>query len=159
MLKRSFAEFHAQKAQPETLTALEKGYAALQRLQKQRFPESMFGTLKEDIVEYHKVTQVIDTLNKEIQVLVRIPSAFSHSNPLLLTQRSLSTGFIGPGFDSKGDFEGQLGTWWIAVSTELHWILLMYSRSCLCARSFPKQSDTLVASLYMIIRICETVLA
>ena len=80
MLKRSFAEFHAQKAQPGTLIALEKGYAALKNLQRQRFPEAMFGTTKEDIVEYHKVTQVIETLTKDVQVL----STFSQYSVFLV---------------------------------------------------------------------------
>jgi hypothetical protein len=44
MLKRSFAEFRSQRAQPELLEALEKGQAALARLRSRPWPVSPLGT-------------------------------------------------------------------------------------------------------------------
>lgn len=44
MLRRSFAEFHAQRAQPELLQALEKGQAALARLHARPWPVSPLET-------------------------------------------------------------------------------------------------------------------
>lgn len=67
MLKRSFAEFHAQKAQPEALSALKKGQSALGRLQQKAFPESAFGTTKAEVEEFHAVTMAIKDLS-EVQV-------------------------------------------------------------------------------------------
>lgn len=68
MLKRSFAEFHAQKAQPESLEALEKGQAALSRVRAQPFPKAMLGTSKEDIMDYHNITRDIEDLSQDLQV-------------------------------------------------------------------------------------------
>lgn len=44
MLKRSFAEFRSQRAQPELLEALEKGQAALARLRSRPWPVSPLAT-------------------------------------------------------------------------------------------------------------------
>ena len=68
MLKRSFAEFHAQKAQPESLEAMGKGQAALARVRAQPFPAALLGTSKEEVVDYHNITQDIDDISKELQV-------------------------------------------------------------------------------------------
>lgn len=46
MLKRSFAEFHAQRAHPELLQALEKGQAALARLRARPWPASPLATAR-----------------------------------------------------------------------------------------------------------------
>ena len=70
MLKRSFAEFHAQKAQPESLEAIEKGQAALARLRGQAFPEPLLGSTREDVVDYHNITQDIEDISKELQVFI-----------------------------------------------------------------------------------------
>ena len=68
MLKRSFAEFHAQKAQPEAISALKKGQTSLQQLQEAAFPEACFGTTKTDVQEFHSITMAIDELSTEFQV-------------------------------------------------------------------------------------------
>lgn len=68
MLKRSFAEFHAQKAQPESLAAIEKGQAALAKIRAQPFPQAFQGTTKQDVIDYHNITQDIDDLSRELQV-------------------------------------------------------------------------------------------
>lgn len=70
MLKRSFAEFHAQKAQPESLEAMEKGQAALARVRAQPFPDSLLGTTREDVTDYHNITQDIEDISKELQVTI-----------------------------------------------------------------------------------------
>ena len=44
MLKRSFAEFHAQRAQPELLAALERGQGALAALRARPWPASPLAT-------------------------------------------------------------------------------------------------------------------
>ena len=68
MLKRSFAEFHAQKAQPESLAAIERGQSALARVRAQTFPSAFRGTTKQDVLDYFLITQDIDDLSKELQV-------------------------------------------------------------------------------------------
>ena len=68
MLKRSFAEFHAQKAQPESLEAVEKGQAALASVRAQPFPEAFLGSTKQDVMDYHHITEDIDDLSKDLQV-------------------------------------------------------------------------------------------
>ena len=67
MLKRSFAEFHAQRAQPETLLAVEKGQAALAAVRARPFPEAFMGTTREDVREFHNVTADIDRLSEGVQ--------------------------------------------------------------------------------------------
>ncbi len=44
MLKRSFAEFHAQRGQPEQQEALRRGTEALRRLRARPWPLSPLGT-------------------------------------------------------------------------------------------------------------------
>ena len=67
MLKRSFAEFHAQRAQPETLLAVEKGQAALAAVRARPFPEAFMGTSRADVREFHNVTAEINRLSEEVQ--------------------------------------------------------------------------------------------
>lgn len=76
MLKRSFAEFHAQKAQPESLLAMEKGQAALAKIRAKSFPQAFMGTTRDDIRQYHYISQDIDDLSLELQVRPAICDAF-----------------------------------------------------------------------------------
>lgn len=46
MLKRSFAEFHAQRSAPGLAEALAKGRAALQRLNARPWPASPLGVAR-----------------------------------------------------------------------------------------------------------------
>ncbi|KAL4444150.1 hypothetical protein ABPG75_011887 [Micractinium tetrahymenae] len=66
MLKRSFAEFHAQRAQPELLQALERGQAALARLRARPWPMSPLGTTQEEMEGYCRLCMDIERLDARL---------------------------------------------------------------------------------------------
>ena len=68
MLKRSFAEFHAQRAAPEALEALQKGQERLSQLRARPWPHSFQGTSRQDVEQYHSVGRRIEELSGELQV-------------------------------------------------------------------------------------------
>ena len=68
MLKRSFAEFHAQRAAPDALEALQKGRARLDELRGHPWPASLLGTRREEVARYHALSQRIEALTVELQV-------------------------------------------------------------------------------------------
>ena len=68
MLKRSFAEFHAQRAAPEALEALQAGQERLAQLRARPWPHSFLGTSRRDVEEYHSVGRRIEALSSELQV-------------------------------------------------------------------------------------------
>lgn len=67
MLKRSFAEFHAQKAQPGMVETLQKGQEALRRLRHRPWPLSPQGTTREEVEEYAKASIAVEDLSKRLQ--------------------------------------------------------------------------------------------
>lgn len=70
MMKRSFAEFHAQKAIPDGLVAIKKGEAALRRLRNRTWPASPLGTTREEVVEYVDMAMAADALGQQVQRVV-----------------------------------------------------------------------------------------
>lgn len=68
MLKRSFAEFHAQRAAPEALEALQQGQRRLAQLRAQPWPGSPLGTGRQEVEEYHRLNMRIEELSCELQV-------------------------------------------------------------------------------------------
>ena len=72
MLKRSFLEFHAQKAAPEALIAVEKGRAALARLRARPWPASAAGATRDEVERYCEVGARIEELSAELQVRWRL---------------------------------------------------------------------------------------
>ena len=68
MLKRSFLEFHAQKAAPEALVALEKGRAALARLRARPWPTSAGGATRAEVEQYCELSTRIEELSAQLQV-------------------------------------------------------------------------------------------
>jgi antiviral helicase SKI2 len=68
MLKRSFLEFHAQKAAPEALIAVEKGHAALARLRARTWPVSAAGATRAEVEQYCEMSARIEELSAELQV-------------------------------------------------------------------------------------------
>ena len=70
MLKRSFAEFHAQKREPELMKVLEAGQRALRRLRAQPWPRSPLGTTREDLERYYKICAEIEDLGSSIEAEV-----------------------------------------------------------------------------------------
>ena len=68
MLKRSFAEFRAQRAAPELLQALEKGQARLAQLRARPWPAGLHGTTREEVEQYHDLTRRIEALSTDLQV-------------------------------------------------------------------------------------------
>lgn len=73
MLKRSFAEFHAQRAAPDALVALQKGQERLAALRARPWPDSLLGTGREEVERYHALSQRIEDLSLELQVLLLLP--------------------------------------------------------------------------------------
>jgi len=97
MLKRSFAEFHAQKAQPESRLALERGQKALAAVKARPLPEAMLGTTREDVRQFHNISQDIRDLSDDVQVTPPPPPptythhpAPPHQSRLLHSRRSAS---------------------------------------------------------------------
>ncbi len=68
MLKRSFAEFHAQRAAPEVLEALQRGRERLAQLHARPWPSSPLGTTRADVERYHSINARIEALSSKIQV-------------------------------------------------------------------------------------------
>jgi len=68
MLKRSFLEFHAQKAAPEALVALQKGRDALARLRSRPWPASLSGSTRPEVEDYCSACARIEDLTAELQV-------------------------------------------------------------------------------------------
>lgn len=67
MLKRSFAEFHAQRSHPEALQKLAEGTSLLQALRGKPWPHSAQGTSQQDVEEYYRISQHIQSLSSHIQ--------------------------------------------------------------------------------------------
>lgn len=72
MLKRSFAEFHAQRAAPEAREALAAGKAALAALRARPWPPSRRGTPRNEVERYWALTQRIEALDALLQVCRRL---------------------------------------------------------------------------------------
>lgn len=68
MLKRSFAEFHAQRSQPEKLLALTKGQRALEGYKSAPWPSCLLGCSKEELQEYYSLSARIQELTSALQV-------------------------------------------------------------------------------------------
>ncbi len=69
MLKRSFAEFHAQRAAPEALEGLRAGQLRLAALLMRPWPSSFLGTSREAVERYFGLSQRIEALSVELQVI------------------------------------------------------------------------------------------
>ena len=67
MLKRSFAEFHAQRSHPEALQKLAEGKARLETLRAKPWPSSPHATSQQDVEEYYHLSQHIQALTNHIQ--------------------------------------------------------------------------------------------
>lgn len=62
MMRRSFAEHHAQRAAPEAAAALARGRAALARLRARPWPASPLGTRREEVEEYAELSERAEAL-------------------------------------------------------------------------------------------------
>ena len=85
MLKRSFAEFHAQRAAPEALEALQQGQRRLAQLRARPWPGSPLGTGRQEVEEYHRLNMRIEELSRELQVRPWPLSALIDPKPVLCT--------------------------------------------------------------------------
>lgn len=72
MLKRSFAEHHAQKAQPGNIAQVEKAEHAIQGLQNREWPSCYRSCSREEIESYHRHILAINEYNtkKKAQLMV-----------------------------------------------------------------------------------------
>ena len=73
MLKRSFAEFHAQRSHPEALQKLAEGKARLDALRARPWPHSPHATSQQDVQEYYHLCEHIRALTTHIQVSPEAP--------------------------------------------------------------------------------------
>eukprot|EP00887_Chlorella_sp_A99_P001266 scaffold14.g1266.t1 len=71
MLRRSFAEFHAQRAQPEQAAALARGELALRRLRARPWPASPLATSRAAVEEYDALCAAIEALDAQLQAQAR----------------------------------------------------------------------------------------
>jgi hypothetical protein len=67
MLKRSFAEFHAQRGAPEALEALQRGQERLAELRARPWPPSALGTTREAVEAFFAASQRIEALSMQLQ--------------------------------------------------------------------------------------------
>ncbi|KAL3159262.1 hypothetical protein ABBQ32_011226 [Trebouxia sp. C0010 RCD-2024] len=70
MLKRSFAEFHAQRSHPEALQKLAEGKARLEALRARPWPNSPQATSQQEVEEYYHLSEHIQALTNHIQEAV-----------------------------------------------------------------------------------------
>ncbi|KAL0030068.1 hypothetical protein WJX79_004816 [Trebouxia sp. C0005] len=70
MLKRSFAEFHAQRSHPEALQKLAEGKARLDALRAKPWPHSPHATSQQHVQEYYHLSEHICALTTHIQEAV-----------------------------------------------------------------------------------------
>ena len=68
MLKRSFAEFHAQRSHPEALQKLAEGKARLDALRAKPWPHSPHAASQQHVQEYYHLSEHIRALTTHIQV-------------------------------------------------------------------------------------------
>lgn len=64
MLKRSFAEHHAQKAQPDNLAQMEKAENAIKALQNKEWPTGYNMCSRSEMEKYHKQTMTVKEINE-----------------------------------------------------------------------------------------------
>ena len=67
-MKRSFAEFHAQRSAPELLQAVQQGQRQLATLRKRSWPHSLLGTTREEVNAFYEASQKIQELSASLQV-------------------------------------------------------------------------------------------
>lgn len=70
MLRRSFAEFHAQRAQPGKSAALSAGAAQLGVYRSTPWPDCIRGCDREQLVEYCDISNKISDINEQLQVVM-----------------------------------------------------------------------------------------
>ncbi|KAL4421866.1 hypothetical protein ABPG77_003668 [Micractinium sp. CCAP 211/92] len=105
MLKRSFAEFHAQRSQPELLQALERGQAALARLRARPWPMSPLGTTREEMEQYCRLCMDIEKLDARLQAEVLATRAAQQAlaaGRVVLLRRGSGGGGGGSGITELG---------------------------------------------------------
>jgi antiviral helicase SKI2 len=68
MLRRSFAEFHAQRAQPGKSAALAAGQTQLAAYQASRWPGCVRGCDRQELSQYVALSQRIDDISSDLQV-------------------------------------------------------------------------------------------
>lgn len=111
MLKRSFAEFHAQKAAPQKVAALQRGQRLLTAYASRPWPVCYLGCSREDVLEYYRVSERIEELSSSIQATVMFNKAVHsslapgravllHNRATRLNELSLVCG--GPGMMGSG---------------------------------------------------------
>lgn len=68
MLRRSFAEFHAQRAQPGKSAALAAGVAQLDVYRNTPWPQCIKGCDKQQLMEYCELNKKIADITEQLQV-------------------------------------------------------------------------------------------
>ncbi|KAL6771135.1 hypothetical protein ACKKBF_B34065 [Auxenochlorella protothecoides x Auxenochlorella symbiontica] len=108
MLRRSFAEFHVQRRQPELTAVLEEGQEALRKLRARSWPRSPLGTTREAVEAYYDVCAEVARLDSLVQGEVAqsraAAAALVHGRLALVTHPG--SGLVGLGVVVEGGAGG-----------------------------------------------------
>ncbi|KFM25638.1 Helicase SKI2W [Auxenochlorella protothecoides] len=108
MLRRSFAEFHVQRRQPELTAVLEEGQEALRKLRARSWPRSPLGTTREAVEAYYDVCAEVARLDSLVQGEVAqsraAAAALAHGRLALVTHPG--SGLVGLGVVVEGGAGG-----------------------------------------------------
>lgn len=99
MLKRSFAEFHSQRAAPDAQKALKNGQDALRKLRSRPWPISPLGTTREEVEQYAEVAAATESLSAEVQDAMMnsrgASSALVNGRVVLVSKRATGVSELG----------------------------------------------------------------
>ena len=104
MLKRSFAEFHSQRAAPEAAEALKRGQDALRRLRARPWPVSPLGTGRAAVEGYAEIAALAESLGADVQEAVMTSrsaaSALVNGRVVVVMRRATGVSEFGVVLDS-----------------------------------------------------------
>ncbi len=99
MLRRSFAEFHAQRSAPEDRAAIELGQKALQKMYDMPWPTSPSMLTKEEVEEYvdlsMNIERITEILQEDVMTSRGASSALVNGRIVLLGRKEASLTDIG----------------------------------------------------------------
>ena len=99
MLKRSFAEFHAQRCAPDEQKAIVAGQNALVKLQEKPWPVSSMASTKEEVEHYVDISLRAERLGSQIQEDVMLSrgamNALTNGRVILIEKRGTGLADLG----------------------------------------------------------------
>ena len=99
MMKRSFAEFHAQRSHPEVKKAIQRAQKVLKHLRRKPWPASPLDSTREDVEEYVDVVLAAEGLEQKVQAAIMstrgATAALASGRIVLVRQRDTGATEIG----------------------------------------------------------------